>query len=50
MAILMLASVITGRLFHFPNYDQTGESTMMVMAFMWMTISTLYWSEKSEDN
>ncbi len=32
LALLMLISVITSRLFHFPNSDPIGEANMIVFA------------------
>ncbi len=48
LALLMLASVITGHLFHLPVYDGTGEVTMIVMACSLTSLSTFFYVDNNK--
>ncbi len=48
VAMLLLISVITSNFFHLPMYDETGRSTVIVMAMMIFSLSTVFEETKSK--
>ncbi len=48
LTFLLLATVISSNLFHLPTYDETSQGTVIVMAMMVFTLSTVFSEAQSK--